>query len=173
MKTLYESIFDVEDNIENLDKSTFNIPSISDFYMYSYERKDYAVCWPCREKLAKYRLAAWKPKDSYGITFKICSRDGKHYISAQFNGPKGPRDHAWPGYTIKGWFGDKYADKPISYNKKVVLSLIEHLAKNPAAFEEMINYIREVRLHDAAKQSYDDGTFKKTRDFAELMKING
>lgn len=170
---LYESVFDIDDNIENLDKGAFNIPSMSDFYMYSYERKDYAVCWPCQEKLAEFRFARWKPKDAYGITFEILNRDGKHPIIAHFNGPKGKHDHAWPGYRVKGWASDKYADKPVAYNKKVVLSLIEHLAKNPAAFEEMIDYIREVSQHEAARQSYDDGTTKKTRDFMELMKIKG
>lgn len=57
--------------------------------------------------------------------------------------------------------------------EKVIISLIKHLAQNPKAFTEMLDYNAEIYKDIACKQSYDDGRYMKWREFEELLKIKG
>lgn len=175
MKTLYESIFDVEDNIEKVENAALNIPELSDFWMSHYERKEYSVCWQCKDKLKKYKYARWCIPDSCGIIFSInkSRTTGDCYFTAEFAGNRGPKHMPSFTHNVLGWSCHDYPDKPINYLKKVILTLIKHLATNPKAFDEMIDYVEKCSIHNAAKQSYDDGTSMKVRSFMELMKIKG
>ena len=74
---------------------------------------------------------------------------------------------------LKGWHSNKWDGKPVNYFKKVVISLIEHLAKNPKAFDELIRYNMEIYKDEACRQSYDDGRYMPSRGLDELMKIKG
>lgn len=175
MKSLKESLFDTEENLDKFDEHTFNIPDLSDFWISNFDRKEYSVCWQCKDKLEKYKYCRWCPLDSCGIIFSINKRGdtANYYFTAQFAGNRGPKHIPNFNYYLLGWSCDDYPDKPINYLKKVILTLIKHLATNPKAFEEMIDYVRRCSNHNAAKRSYDDGTYMKVRSFMELMKIKG
>ena len=172
---LYESVFDVDDNIKKVENVALNIPELSDFWMSHYERKEYSVCWQCADKLKRYQYCRWCIQDSKGIIFSINkNRDtGDYYFIAEFAGNRGPKHMPTFTHRLLGWSCHDYPGKPINYLKKVILSLIKHLATNPKAFDEMINYVKECSNHYAAQQSYNDGKTMPTRSFMELMKING
>ena len=165
---------DVEDTLINgeadINKS-LGIPEIKDFYIPRSWPKASFIFWECAKKLKRYRQLSWCPYDSAGITFELHQNsDGSFSLYGHFNTERGRFYLADATKNVKGWC-THFEGKNRTYCKKVVLSLIEHLAKNPSAFNHMINYIREVVRHKQLSSKYDDGTTMKIKDFMELFDI--
>lgn len=173
---LKESILnDIDDQLnigdEDIIKHTYNVPKLEDFIVRG---KRLEVFWDCKELLKKYKNKIKSlPKDSKGLTFTIrnSSHTNKNFIEVYLDAYSGEymfRTHLAP---LNCW--RTVLDKNALYCKKVILSIILHLVKNPKAFDEFINYIAEYEIDKAASQSYNDGTTFKVRDFMELKKIKG
>lgn len=171
-----ESILnDIDSQLETGDtdiiRHVYKVPKLEDFIIRGPR---YEVFWDCKELLKKYKNKIKSlPKDSKGLTFIIIksSNTNKNFIKVYLNEYSGEymyRTHLAP---LNCWRTE--LDKNILYCKKVILSIIEHLARNPKAFEEFMNYIVEYGRDKDARSSYDDGRPFPVRDFRELLKIKG
>ena len=157
-------------NGENDINASLGIPSIDDF---RWNLSGCSVYFPCAEILRKYRGYSWCPWHSSGLQFSIVKVPTKGcYVTVRFCN-ENEKFATYYAKELKGWQYNKYVDKPVAYWKKVVISLIKHLAENPKAFAEMLNYNAEVYKDLACKQSYDDGRYMKNKGFEELLKIKG
>ena len=161
------------DTIANGEKdidAALGVPTVDDF---RWNSSGCAVYFPCAETLRKYRGYSWCPWNASGLQFSIVKVPSKGcYVAVRFCG----EDEKFASYyakELKGWQYNKYSDKPVGYWKKVIISLITHLAKNPKAFVEMLDYNAEVYKDIACRQSYDDGRYMKQRGYEELLKIKG
>ena len=180
MITLKESILTgMEETIargqNDLDRA-MGIPTIDDFYTPRSSREYSIVLWRCKDKLERYNNS-WVPVDSPGITFMIYTDDACCIIESKITDNYLPNDQyklAPPLHNkrIKNW-KTVLNGKNRTYCKKVVLSLIKHLANNPKAFHEYMHYIAECKNHKSAEQSYHTGKSMPVRDFMELIKIKG
>lgn len=183
MKNLKEileaSLLDIDTQLsvddKDIDKKMYSIPKLEDFKRTRNEPgyKDYAVFFPCQDQLKKYNGYSWCPLRAAGLEFNIRQFHLENRCALTiYICPEGRRWASKFSTDIKGWKLDlKYKDKPVAYIKKVVISLIEHIAKNPNAFNAMLDYNVEIYKDIACKQSYDDGRQMRTKEFSELMKI--
>lgn len=157
-------------NSENDIDAALGIPTIDDF---RWNSSGCSVYFPCADMMRKYRGYAWCPWNSSGLQFSIFRNiDKKCFLTVSFCN-ENEKFASRYAKELKGWQYNKYVDKPIGYWKKVVISLIKHLAENPKAFAEMLEYNAEVYKDIACKQSYDDGRYMKWKEFDELFKIKG
>jgi hypothetical protein len=158
-------------NGENDTDAALGIPKVDDFILNS---SGCSVYFPCAEMMRKYRGYAWCPWNSSGLQFSIFKNrlTKKCSLTIRFC-EENTKFASYYAKELKGWQYNKYIDKPIGYWKKVVISLIKHLAENPKAFTEMLDYNAEVYKDIACKQSYDDGRYMNNRGFEELLKIKG
>lgn len=157
-------------NGENDTDAALGIPTVDDF---RWNSSGCSVYFPCAEMLRKYRIYAWCPWNPSGLQFSIFRNiDKKCFLTVRFCN-ENEKFASRYAKELKGWQYNKYSDKPVGYWKKVVISLIKHLAENPKAFDEMLNYNVEYYKDIACKQSYDDGRYMKHRGFEELLKIKG
>ena len=178
MRRLYnyieEGLLAGEDTTLSRGESDLNtalgIPTLNDFIFNSSGN---SVYWECEDRLRKYNGYSWCPRRSSGLQFSV----GKHKdLGCWIEIRLCEADTKFASYyakPLKGWHSDKWDGKPVSYLKKVVISLIEHLAKNPKALDELLNYNAEVYKDIACKQSYDDGRNMPRRGLDELLKIKG
>ena len=157
-------------NGENDTDAALGIPKVDDFIWNS---SGCSVYFPCAEMMRKYRSYAWCPWNSSGLQFSIVKVPSKGcYVTVRFC-DENTKFASYYAKELKGWQYNKYSDKPVGYWKKVIISLIKHLAENPKAFAEMLDYNAEYYKDIACKQSYDDGRYMNHRGFEELLKIKG
>lgn len=173
LKSLYEGLLKgQEETLASGEKDidhALGIPTVDDF---RWNSSGCSVYFPCAETLRKYRGYSWCPWNASGLQFSIFRNiDKKCFLTVSFCG-ENEKFASRYAKTLKGWQYNKYSDKPIGYWKKVVISLIKHLAKNPKAFDAMLDYNMETYKDIACRQSYDDGRPWKWRGFEELLKIN-
>ena len=174
LKQMFEGLLKGQaDTIANGEKdinASLGIPTINDFIWNSSGN---SVYWACEDRLKKYNGYNWCPKRSSGMQFSVVKhKEVGCWIEIRLC----EADTKFASYyakTLKGWHSNKWHDKPVNYLKKVVISLIEHLAKNPKAFDELLNYNAEVYKDIACRQSYDDGRHMPIRGLDELLKIKG
>ena len=161
------------DTIANGEKdidAALGVPTVDDF---RWNSSGCSVYFPCAEMMRKYRGYSWCPWNSSGLQFSIFRNiDKKCFLTVSFCN-ENEKFASRYAKELKGWKYSKYADKPVAYWKKVVISLIKHLAQNPKAFAEMLDYNAEIYKDIACKQSYDDGRYMKWREFDEILKIKG
>ena len=157
-------------NGENDIDAALGVPTVNDF---RWNSSGCSVYFPCAEMMRKYRGYSWCPWNSSGLQFSIFRNiDKKCFLTVSFCN-ENEKFASRYAKELKGWQYNKYVDKPVAYWKKVVISLIKHLANNPKAFAEMLNYNAEYYKDLACKQSYDDGRYMNQRGFEELLKIKG
>ena len=174
---LKESILDdIDTQIEKGDKDiedvTYKIPTLKDFYGNKYSSFVYWEGGDFIKQCKNIRLFSI-PKNTKGITFGIDNfGQGIHKLYCKFNTSEGKFKFDYSSWNVSSVWVTKL-DKNMLYCKKVILSLIEHLAKNPKALQELINYIGEYEIDRQASGSYNDGRTFKKRDLMELMKIKG
>ena len=158
-------------NGENDIKAALNIPTLDDF---RWNSSGSSVYFPCEDRLKKYNGYRWCPMRASGLQFSVSHNPvlQKCTISISLCN-ENEKFASYYAPDIKGWSAKYYSDKPLRYCKKVVISLIEHIAKNPKAFDAMINYNAEIYKDIACRQSYDDGRPMKIRGLEELFKIKG
>ena len=181
---LYEGILAGADTVlaqgqDALDDA-MGIPTMDDFYKPRSSRDYSLILWQCKDKLTPYKNARWMPDDCPGITFMIFPGEpgddvfNIEFCMTQAYLPNGQFRLAPPLHNkrILDW-KIAVSGKNRTYCKKVVLSLIRHLAENPKAFKEFMHYIDECRNHRSAEQSYHTGKSMPTRNLMELMKIKG
>lgn len=150
--------------------AALGVPTVDDF---RWNSSGCSVYFPCAEMMRKYRGYAWCPWNSSGLQFSIFRNiDKKCFLTVSFCS-ENEKFASRYAKELKGWQYSKYVDKPVAYWKKVVISLIKHLAENPKAFAEMLDYNAEYYKDLACKQSYDDGRYMNKRSFEELLKIKG
>ena len=177
MKTLKESLLsDIENTLSTGEgdiKKSLGVPTMKDFWIPKYgDHNESRVFWPCGEKLKKYKNCAWLPYNCPGITFKLYERNGQFKMTAHFNSERGKYSLGPQNMWLRGWcIDEEFKGKNRTYCKKVILSIIEHLAMNESAFEELIKYIKEVVQHYILASKYDDGTSPRVRSYYELFKI--
>ena len=155
---------------ENDLDAALGIPTIDDF---RWNSSGCSVYWECEDRLKKYNGYRWCPTRSSGLQFSVVKISSNScYINVKFC----EADTKFASYyasELKGWNSNYYSGKPVSYLKKVVISLIKHLAKNPKAFDAMLDYNMETYKDISCRQSYDDGRPWKWRGYEELLKIKG
>lgn len=151
-------------------KAALGVPTVDDFILNS---SGSAVYWECGDKLKKYNGYSWCPMRASGLQFSIYRTVAKKCVITIKFCEEDTKFASYYASQLKGWNTGKYSDKPVAYCKKVVISLIEHLAKNPKAFNAMLDYNMEIHKDIACKQSYDDGRYMPWKEFEELFKIKG
>lgn len=174
---LKESILDdVDVQIKKGDKDiedvTYKIPTLKDFYG---DRRGQYVYWECGDfiKNCKHININAIPKNAAGITFGVDNfGSGINKIYFKFNSHEGKYKFDYDTWNASNVWITKL-NKNLLYCKKVILSIIIHLAKNPKALQELIDHLYEYELDKNARQSYNDGSSFKIRDLMELMKIKG
>ena len=157
-------------NGENDINASLGIPTINDF---KWNSLGCSVFFPCADRLKKYNGYGRCPRRSSGLQFSIVKLSSfSCYIVVKFC-EQDERAASYYASEIKGWNSNYYSGKSVNYLKKVVISLIEHLAKNPKAFDAMLDYNVETYKDISCRQSYDDGRPWKWKGFEELFKIKG
>ena len=174
---LKESILDdidtqINTGDDELIRHVYKVPKLEDFYRTRLMRGTGEILfWECGELIKPLRRHRIIPRNSAGLTFRIIPAGSTTKIVAEFNSEEGKNRFEFGSRVIQCWRTE--LDKNVLYCKKVILSIIEHLARNPKAFEEFMNYIIEYGRDKDARSSYDDGRPFPVRDFMELKKIKG